>query len=386
MSNILIFSSLLLPPSQTFIKAQAEGLQQFTSHYVGCRRVDGLSLPAERTSVINPGTSSGKLKELLFKLTGRSRTLRDILRKIDPVLIHAQFGLSGALLLSSMRSLDIPLIVHYRGADATLDPEVVRFSSINHWIYYQRLDQLKQTTHLFLTVSHFIRKKLIEQGFPDDKIMTHYNGVDIQQFRADMNISREPVVLFVGRLTEKKGCQDLLKAMAQVQMAHPGVRLILIGDGPLREGLEKFAEKHLKQCRFLGVQSHATVKDWMNRARVLAAPSITSVQGDSEGLPNVVLEAQAMGLPVVSTFHAGIPEAVIHQQTGFLVEEHDSDNLGMYIAHLFQDDELWQSFSRQGRLHVETNFDRQRQIQLLETLYEETLEQYHGTTRSAVSL
>lgn len=386
MSNILMFSSLLLPPSQTFIKAQAEGLQTFTAHYVGCRRVDGLSLPRQRTTVINSGTPAGKVDELVFKLTGHSRTLRNAVAKINPVLIHAQFGLSGALLLPTIQSLNIPFIVHYRGADATVDPKLVRFSSINHWIYYRRLDQLKQAAHVFLTVSHFIRKKLIEQGFPADKMKTHYNGVDIQQFRNDISIPREPIVLFVGRLTEKKGCQDLLKAMAQVQIAYPQARLILIGDGPLREDLERFAAKNLQQYQFLGVQSHETVKTWMNRARVLAAPSVTSKQGDSEGLPNVVVEAQAMGLPVVSTFHAGIPEAVIHQKTGFLVQEHDPDNLGMYIAHLFKDDELWQSFSRQGRLHVETHFDRQRQIQLLERLYQETLEKYHGAPRHAASL
>lgn len=377
---VVIFNSLLLPPSQTFIRAQGEKLKDFTAYYLGSRRVQGLSLPEERTFVLNPGNLLGKVAETRFKLTGHSPKLYAQIKQLQPALIHAQFGLSGALMLSTARSLNLPLIVHFRGADATVREEHARYASLNHWFYFRHREALKQQTHLFLTVSKFIRSKLLEQGFPAEKIVAHYHGVDVAEFQADPSVPRQPVVLFVGRLTEKKGCCDLIKAIARVQSARPETQLVLIGDGPLREALEAQAEKSLTHYQFLGTQPPAVVRQWMNRASLLAAPSVTSAKGDSEGLPNVVLEAQAMALPVVGTHHAGIPEAVIHGETGFLVAEKDDEALAASSLQLLENSELWQRFSIQGRTHVETYFDRDRQTRRLESMYKQVLSEAKAST------
>lgn len=376
MRNVLMFSSLLLPPSQTFVRAQAETLQAFTAYYAGSRRVPGLELPADRTLVINSGGKGGSAQELLFKLTGLAPQFTRRVQEIQPALVHAQFGLSGVLVLSLVRSLQVPLIVHYRGADATVDPHQARFNSLNHWLYYQRRPQLRQQAQLFLTVSKFIRDRLLAQGFPAEKVKAHYHGVDIAQFNPDPHRPREPVVLFVGRLAGKKGCDDLIQAMAKVQATLPDLELVMIGEGPLKAELEALAAQKLKRYQFLGVQPQAVVREWMNRAQVLAAPSVTTADGDSEGLPNVVLEAQAMQLPVVSTYHAGIPEAVIQGETGFLVQEHDADGLAAYILKMVQDQDLWLKFSHQGRSHMEQNFNRSRQTRVLEGIYESVLLEY----------
>ena len=368
-----MFSSHLLPPSQTFVRAQAESLQTFTAYYAGCRRVEGLSLPPERTLVINGGGAIGVMRELAFKLAGAAPNFYRKIHQLDPALIHAQFGLSGILIMPLVQQLQIPFIVHYRGADATVDPHQARFSSLNHWLYYHRLERLKETATLFLTVSQFIREKLLAQGFPEDKVKAHYHGVDLSQFQPDPSIPREPIVLFIGRLTGKKGCRDLIQAMAQVQTALPEVELVVIGEGPLRSELETLAIQDLKRHRFLGVQPQSIVKQWLNKAHILATPSVTTPEGDSEGLPNVVLEAQAMGLPVVSTYHAGIPEAVIHGETGFLVKEHDHQGLAAYILKLFQEDNRWHDLSQRGRSHMETHFNRHRQTRVLESIYEAVL-------------
>jgi len=372
--NVIIFNSLLLPPSQTFIRDPAEKLERFQAYYVGSRRVHGLDLPVERTLVVNKGSFMGKVEEQLFKICGFAPRVYQKIQQLQPVLIHAQFGLSGTLILPWIHSLRIPLIVHYRGADATIKEETSRYASLNHWIYFQRKEALKRETRLFLTVSKFIKNKLLEQGFPAEKVVSHYHGVDVQQFQFDRNLPREPVVLFVGRLTEKKGCEYLIQAMAQVQSQLPEVELVVIGDGPLKPSLEKLAAKLLRRYQFLGLQPPQIVKNWMNRSCLLAAPSITAGDGDSEGLPNVVLEAQAMGLPVVSTTHAGIPEAVIHGETGFLTQERDVEALAAYSQQLLQDSELWQSFSYRGRNHVETNFDRTKQTRVLENIYDAVLQ------------
>ena len=371
--TVVLFNSLLLPPSQTFIRDPAEKLEKFTAYYVGSRRVKGLDLPPERTLVINQGNFAGKIEEQIFKLLGFAPKLYHQVQQLNPVLIHAQFGLSGALVLPWARSLKVPLLVHYRGADATVKKEHSHHTSLNHWIYFQRLEALKKETRLFIPVSKFIKEKLLEQGFPPNKIIHHYHGVDINKFNPDPNIKREPVALFVGRLTEKKGCEYLIQAMAQVQSELPDLELVMIGDGPLKAQLEIQAAQSLRRYQFLGVQPPEIVKSWMNRSQLLAAPSVTASQGDSEGLPNVVLEAQAMALPVISTTHAGIPEAVIHGKTGFLSAERDVDGLAKYSLKLLQNPDLWQNFSVKGREYVEANFDRNRQTQILETIYESVL-------------
>lgn len=374
-SNVIIFNSLLLPASQTFIRDPAEKLQRYTPYYVGSRRVTGLELPVNRTLVVNRGGMLSQAEEVLFKVTGSAPRLYRQIKQLDPALIHAQFGLSGALILPWMRSLKIPLIVHYRGADATVKKEDSRYSSLNHWIYFRRLEALKQETKLFLTVSKFIRQKLIDQGFSAEKIKAHYHGVDLERFSPDPSVTREPIGLFVGRLTEKKGCRYLFQAMARVQSKFPGTKLVIIGEGALRKELEVLATKLSLKHQFLGVQPSNVVKSWMNRARFMAAPSVTASQGDSEGLPNVVLEAQAMKLPVISTFHAGIPEAVIDGETGLLSREKDVEQLTNNILQLLNGEDLWQKFSYNGRKHMETNFDRHRQTRVLEGIYESVIVQ-----------
>lgn len=372
--NIVMFSSLLLPPSQTFVKAQGEELRQFTPYYVGSRRVPGLELPSDRTLVVNSGGMVGRVAEASFKLTETAPNLYRQIRQIDPVLIHAQFGLSGALVMRLARSLNLPLIVHYRGADATIRDEHARYASLNHWIYLRRRDKLKKAAQLFITVSSFIKDKLVEQGFPPEKIRVHYSGINTADFTADPDVSREPMVLFVGRLAEKKGCEYLIKAMEKVQAHRPEVELQLIGDGPLRSELEDLAAQRLKKYCFRGFQPASEVRSAMNRARILAAPSVTAAEGDSEGLPNVVVEAQSMGLPVVSTLHAGIPEGVLHGETGFLVPERTVEDLADYCLKLMNEPELWEKFSGQGQNHVRKNFDRPQQTRVLEDIYKSILE------------
>jgi len=370
---VIFFSSLLLPPSQTFIRAQGEELQRFCPYYAGSRLVPGLALPPDRTLVINRGGVEGTAAEALFKVTGFAPGFYQRLAALQPVLIHAQFGLSGALALPLARSLKLPLLVHFRGADATIPESVAKWSSLNHWIYFRRQQALQRQARLFLTVSAFIQTKLLEQGFPPEKVRVHYSGIDVTQFQPDPTVPRQPVVLFVGRLTEKKGCEYLIRAMAAVQKTLPEVQLIIIGDGSLKRDLEQLAAATLKSYQFLGFQPVAVVKSWMNRASLFVAPSVTAHQGDSEGLPNVVLEAQAMGLPVVSTVHAGIPEAIVQGETGFLAPERNSEALTQYILRLLQDPDLWQAFSHQGQARVRTHFDRRQQTRILEGIYKEIL-------------
>lgn len=205
--RVIFFTGLLLPPSETFIRAQGEALQQFTPFYVGSRSVTGLSLPSDRTYVINQGNFGGSAAEAIFKLTGCAPALCKKIRQLKPALIHAHFGVNGTLALPVAKRLNLPLITTFYGLDATLEKATSEQASLTHQAYFRRQSALKREARFFIAVSEFIKQKLLDQGFPADKVVTHYYGVDTQFFQPDPNTSRESVVLFVGRLTEKKGAR-----------------------------------------------------------------------------------------------------------------------------------------------------------------------------------
>jgi glycosyltransferase involved in cell wall biosynthesis len=144
--------------------------------------------------------------------------------------------------------------------------------------------------------------------------------------------------------------------------------LIVIGDGPLRKDCEKLSAALLTRYRFLGSQPADVVQKWMALATVFCVPSMVAPSGDAEGFGIVFIEAQAMGLPVVSTKSGGIPEAVEDGHTGLLVEERDQPGLSEAILMLLQDELLWQRFSVAGRKRVLERFNLARQTERLEEM------------------
>lgn len=370
---VIIYRDRLLPPSETFVRNQAEALESFIPYYVGSRLVNGLPLPNERTIVANKGGWLGMSREVCVKLGILPPGFIQQVRNLNPALIHAHFGPDGVAALPLARNLQVPLVVTFHGYDATVKEEYARRSSYSYWVYFRNKDRLKHEARLFIAVSEFIKGKLLEQGFPPEKIVVHYIGVNTEAFKSDPSVQRVPVVLCVGRMSEKKGCEYLIKAMAQVQAVMPDLELVIIGEGKLRRPLEELAAKLLRRYRFLGAQPPDIVKSWMNRALMLVAPSVTDSTGDSEGLPIVILEAQAMGLPVVSSIHAGIPEAVVQGETGFLASERDWKALAEYIMQLLRDESLWQRFSKKGQERVRNLFSLQKQAGVLEEIYKQVL-------------
>ncbi|MGJ3249865.1 MAG: glycosyltransferase [Elainellaceae cyanobacterium] len=370
----LIYCDELLAYSATFVRSQAEALHQFTPVYVGCRTVSGLELPGDRTHVINPGGLSGKLTESAFKLLGIAPGFTSRLRQLKPALLHAHFGPHAVRAMPLAKTLGVPLITTFHGYGVTMtDDAVMQSKSYSHKTYVRRRGQLQRQGHLFIAISDFIRGKMLEQGYPSEKVVVHYVGIDTQLFQPEPTIRREPIVLFTGRLVEKKGCEYLIRAMSQVQQVMPDVELVIIGDGPLRDELERQAQATLKRYRFLGIQPPEQVRHWMNRARLFCVPSIIAESGDAETFGIVFAEAQAMGLPPVSFASGGIPEAIAHEETGLLAPERDWRALAEHILRVLNDSDLWQYFSHKGQMRVRAQFDLHRQTQHLEELYHTVL-------------
>jgi colanic acid/amylovoran biosynthesis glycosyltransferase len=179
----------------------------------------------------------------------------------------------------------------------------------------------------------------------------------------------------VARLVPKKGTCVLIEAFGGIAGRHPGARLVIIGDGPLRAELQAQARSGPAGSRitFTGGLPNDEVVAHLACAAVLAVPSVTAPNGDAEGLPICALEAMACGVPVVASRHGGIPEAVVDGSTGSLVEERDVGGLGQRLSALLDDAALRERMARAGRATVLERFDIRRNSRVLESLYDELL-------------
>lgn len=380
---VLVYAEPLLARSMTFVRSQAESLESFSPYYIAPRQLSGgLKLPPDRVVVMRRGQNHfPRLTDTPFKIFGLAPVFVRRLRTLRPVLLHAHAGTMGLRALPLARKLGVPLVVTFHGYEATAHDDHLRksgaYASRN---YVRHRKDLNRGAHLLLAVSDFIRGEMIRQGFAANKIVRHYVGVDTELFRPDPEVKREPIVLFAGRLTEKKGCGYLIRAMAKVQSAFPQAELVIIGDGPLRTDLERLAEQTTRRCRFFGFQPPEVVRQWMNRARAFAAPSVRAACGDAEGYPIAYAEAQAMGLPVVSFASDGVREAVEDGETGFLAPERDTEALALHIQCLLQDDALCVRMGRAGRDRVNIMFNLKTQTRKLEQLYRDVISQHLQST------
>ena len=366
--KVVIFCDHLLYPSETFIQAQANALCDYEPVFAGSRRVPGLELPQEKVYTVNRGGPLARLHEIRFKILGSAPTMAKQLEALGPSLLHAHYGPNGLRVLPLASRLRIPLITTFHGSDITISDLRYEKSYLGYRYYMANRGKLKASSATFLAVSKFVRCKLLEQGFPADRILLAYTGVDTTKFRPASTEDR-PIILFVGRLVEQKGAEFAIRAASEVQRQLPNVELVLIGDGPLRMELEVLARQTLRRYRFLGVRTPGEVRDWMNRASMLCMPSLTMPSGEAEGFGMVCAEAQAMGKPVVAFDSGAIPEIIRHEKTGFMAAERDWQSLAEYLATLLKNGEFRERFGRAGRELVVREFDLQHCTRRLEEIY-----------------
>jgi glycosyltransferase involved in cell wall biosynthesis len=377
MPNVLIYKSDLLHPSETFVAAQAHALRRFTPCFVGLRRIPTSLLidPCETITLTQNDTLRDRLHRRFFLETGVAPDFLRALQRSQPVLIHAHFAVDGAAALPLQKQLRLPLIVTLHGYDATSTDAFQRTWAPGR-VYLRRRADLRARTRFFVCVSEHIRQQAIERGVAPEKIRVIPIGVDLGFFAPDPLRSRDldPIVLFVGRLVEKKGCTHLISAMEQVEARHPSAKLLIVGDGPLLDPLRAQAHAQLRRCTFLGSQPPSVVRDLMYRASVLAVPSIIAADGDTEGLPITLCEGQAIGLPVAAFDGPGVSEAVVANETALLVSQGDEGGLAEAISRILDDPDMRSRLARAGRLRAEENFSLEKQTARLEDLYCEALQ------------
>jgi glycosyltransferase involved in cell wall biosynthesis len=210
----------------------------------------------------------------------------------------------------------------------------------------------------------------------EGRVRPVYIGLRLQEFpfRKPSERSRgpRPVILAVGRLIEKKGFHVLIEALAELRDRGESFRCFIAGDGPERESLERLiTEKSLKgHVRLLGdVPLERLRRQYYRRASVMAQPCVVASDGDRDGIPTVLIEAMAMGVPVISTRVSGIPEAITDGVNGFLTDPGDVSLLADRIQAVISDSSLSDRLALEARNRVEQQFDQWKNAGILRKLF-----------------
>jgi colanic acid/amylovoran biosynthesis glycosyltransferase len=376
MIELAIFRHQLFKISEPFIEQQAGQLTNFSPLYLGKARFGPLPKKGDSLALEDLPGQQGLPSRLWQVVTRDPRPYIRLLGHRHPPLIHAHFGVEGVYALPLAKQLGVPLVTTFHGFDATTSRKALFCSRIPSWINYARFrHQLAQQGELFLCVSKFIRDRVLELGFPRDRTHVHYIGIDTEAVRPRESREEMPLVLHVARLVEKKGTAYLIRAFAKISPKFPEAELVIVGDGPLRASLEALARSlHVEgRIRFLGSQSHAQVLEMMRKAACMVLPSINARTGDAEGLPMVLYEAAATGIPLVGTRHGGIPELIIDGKTGFLVAQRSVNELAVRVEELLADKNIRAYLGAEARISVQTHFDIKRQNAKLEEFYNSLL-------------
>lgn len=291
----------------------------------------------------------------------------DLLMNKKYDIIHCQYGTIGREWAHIKEMLAAKLFVSFRGYD--LMRMVLEYGSC---VY----NELFAKGDVFLPVCRHFTEKLEELGCPDQKIQVLYSGIDIQKYQyreRTFNFQENIELLSVGRLVEKKGIKYAIYAVEKLVKQYPHLRYTIVGTGKIEEELKQLCQalKLENNITFISRLTDDEMRDIYAKAQIFILPCRQAQNHDQEGIPNVLKEAMATGLPVISTRHSGIPELVQDGVSGFLAPEKDVDALVEKCEYLITHPQRCAEMGRAGRRYVEEYFDIKKLNNRLVELYTE---------------
>jgi len=281
-------------------------------------------------------------------------------------VLHAHSGFYGSHFLPLSTTLNLPLVTTFYGLDISCRDTIKE--------YEDRYRLLFEIGSLFLVEGPQMKKRLLRLGCHEDKISIQHIALDLKNyhFRIRTWDGKRPVrFLFVGRFVEKKGLEYALEALSVIKERFP-LTFTIIGDGELAATLKaKCQELALSQQIFWhGMQPHNLVITEIEKCDILIQPSITAKNGDSEGgAPTVLLEAQACGVPIISSIHSDIPYITVPGKSALLSAEKDISGLVENITFLLENSDCWAEIGQAGRNHVANYHNVDREIVKLTNKY-----------------
>ena len=227
------------------------------------------------------------------------------------------------------------------------------------------LEKLVSAARVIITETDY-SEKFLRERFPEraDRIHRIYNGLNLAEFGLANFSSDPPLIVAIGRLIAKKGFSNLIRACSLLVERGRSFRCEIFGEGPLADQLHgQIEESGLQELvQIPGAKPQHELRERLARAGAFVLPSVPEDEGGMDNLPTVIMEAMATGLPVVSTRIGGIPEMVIDNETGFLVEPHDIVALAGEIETMISDRSLAQRFGRAGYERAQKLFSIEKNV------------------------
>ena len=313
------------------------------------------------------GTAAWAAAAVRRRLRGGEPHLEGILADAGVTVVHAHSGPTACEVQVVCARADLPLVTSFYGYDASMTGVLHEFE--------ERYRSLFARGAAFMVEGSAMKRKLVALGCPPDKL--HLQRIAIDPARYPFRLrdrSPQGTVTFLqcGRMVPKKGYDLALRALAEARRRDPRLQLRILGDGPERESLTALIlELGLDGAvTLLGRGPRTLFLEELARADLYLQPSRVAPDGDSEGgAPTTLLEAQACGLPVLSSRHADIPEIVREGESALLVDEEDVAGLAEAMVTLARSPQRWPGMGRAGRAHVEAHHDVRKLASALEALY-----------------
>lgn len=358
------------PPaySETFIQAHIERLPVKTVFLYGSRfpvhQVNG-------KAIVPNSLFHRVMRRISRKIFKQSASISDqnafkyFLKKEKVDAILAEYGSTGIAVQDVCQAMNIPLVVHFHGYDAYSKKVIRKIGN--------RYPRLFQNASAVIAVSKHMEEQLVKLGASPDKIYYSPYGVDLSNFNVT-NPSDNPITfLAVGRFIEKKAPHLTIKAFSKVVKKVPEAKLQMIGDGALLGKCKDLVKSlHIShKVQFLGACSHEEVTNRMQTVRAFVQHSIQASNGDCEGTPVAILEAQASGLPIIATRHTGIMDVVLEEETGVLCYENDIDKMAENMVRIAENPQLAFKLGQAGREQVANKFSMEISLERLTTIIED---------------
>lgn len=369
-----------LPITENWIYGQIKNLTQYKP-IVYCLDTQNLDVyPVKYIRSLN--FKRGKIHPAVFfnklwnKLFGFYPTFAFYLSKDRPDLVHAHYGPGGYSFLFLKKMFKLPLITTFYGYD------VSRLARDKAWLGKYKI--LFKQGNLFLVEGPYMKSRLIELGCPESKIKIQRIAIPLNKIsfreRLPKKQGENVIFIFSGRFVEKKGLIYALQAFKEIRKELSNFEFRIIGDGPLKNMLLDYVKTNLMDAyvKFLGFLPYEEYLKEMAKADIFIHPSVTASDGDSEGgAPTTILEAQAMGMPVIATYHADIPNVTLPGRSALLSKEKDIASLGENIKQLLVNQNSWSQMGKEGRGFVKENHDIRIEIENLENIYKNILSKSH---------
>ncbi len=334
-------------------------------------------------TTLDVSNNESKLESLLYKLpkllsSKQSNEIEKFLNINNIEIAHFHYGTDCGVFFPFTKRMKIPFVVSFYGYDCSSFPQYL----LGYGKRYLTNRVFKNASKV-LAMSPDMKNDLIQAGCPEDKIIVHYYGTDTNLFNTSHQYPEKKIYTFLilSNLVPKKGHLFLLKSIERlINKGVENFHLRIVGGGELDFELKDYVNASVltKFVTFVGAIKYGSeeMMQELKNADVFVHPSIVAPNGDKEGIPGTIIEAMSAGLPVVSTYHAGIPYIMEHRVSGILVRENDTDALADSLKELIGDKILRERIGLTGQRFAIEHLDLLKKEKELETIYDQVIQEY----------